>query len=75
MKFSRKMFLKNAPACVKRQLKGHVDILDGMEVTFEFDDKWGLIPQYFVEGQEYYLYRWIRAGVFSRLREKRKNEV
>ena len=56
MKFSKENFLKNAPALVKRQLKDHLDILDGMEVTFEFDDKWGLIPQYFVEGQEYYLY-------------------
>lgn len=56
MKFSKEKFLGNAPAWVKHQLKGHADILDGMEVAFEFDDEWGLIPQYFAEGREYYLY-------------------
>ena len=56
MKFSREKFQENASAWAKRQLKGHVEILDGMEVSFEPDDKWGLIPQYFAEGREYYLY-------------------
>ena len=41
-------------AGIKRQLKGHADILDGMEVVFGGED--GLIPLYFVDGQEYYLY-------------------
>ena len=31
MKFSKKNFQKNAAAGIKRQLKGHADILDGME--------------------------------------------
>ncbi len=39
MKFSKEKFLGNAPAWVKHQLKGHADILDGMEVAFEFDDE------------------------------------
>ena len=56
MKFSKEKFQENASAWAKRQLKGHVDILDGMEVSFELDDKRGLIPQYFAEGQENYLY-------------------
>ena len=54
MRFNKKEFTKNAPAAVKRQLKGHVSILDGLEVIFDGED--GRIPQYFVDGQEYYLY-------------------
>lgn len=54
MRFSKKKFLENAPKGIRRKLKDHVDILDGMEVAF--DGKWGLIPQYFVDGREYYLY-------------------
>ena len=54
MKFSKKKFQKNAAAGIKRQLKGHADILDGMEVVFGGED--GLVPLYFVDGQEDYLY-------------------
>lgn len=54
MEFSRKKFSENAPAGIKKQLKDHLDILDGMEVVFDGGE--GYIPQYFVNGQEYYLY-------------------
>lgn len=54
MKFSKDKFLKNAPVVVKGQLKGHLEILDAMNVVF--DGNYGEIPQYFVDGEEYYLY-------------------
>lgn len=54
MRFSKKKFLKIASAGIKRQLKNHLDILDGIEVTF--DGKYGQIPKYFVDGRGYYLY-------------------
>ena len=54
MKFNKEKFLQNAPAAIKRLLKDHLDVLDGMEVVFE--DEYGEIQQYFVEGHEYYLY-------------------
>ena len=55
MKFSKKEFLKNAPAWIKRKLKAHVDILDGMDVVFD-SGEWGLIPHYIADGQEWCLY-------------------
>ena len=54
MKFNKEKFQKNAPMDVRRHLKDHVDILDGMDVVF--DGEYGEIPQYFVDGQEHYLY-------------------
>lgn len=54
MRFSKEKFRKNAPAAVKRQLKGHIDIIDGLEVIFE--GEYGQIPRYFINEQEYYLY-------------------
>lgn len=57
MIFSKEKFKENAPKGIKRQLKDHVDLLDGVEVIF--DTKYGLygyIPQYFVGDFEYHLY-------------------
>lgn len=54
MKFSKEKFRENAPVDARRHLKDHVDILDGMDVVF--NGEYGEIPQYFVDGQEYYLY-------------------
>lgn len=57
MRFSKEKFLKNAPVGIKKQLKDHVDVLDGVEVIF--DGKYGrdgYIPQYFKNEMEYYLY-------------------
>lgn len=54
MKFSKRKFIENAPMGIKCQLKNHLDILDGIEVIF--DGNYGQIPQYFVDGNEYYLY-------------------
>ncbi len=54
MKFSKEKFLKNASAGIRQQIKDHIDILDGMQVVF--DTEYGEIPQYFVDGEEYYLY-------------------
>lgn len=56
MKFSKNNFLKRAPLGVKRQMKGHVDTLDGMEVKFDEADGYGYIDRYTINGQEYYLY-------------------
>lgn len=56
MKFDKKKFLKNAPPGIKRQLANHVDDLDGVEVEFNPGDRDGKIPQYFSNGQKYYLY-------------------
>lgn len=53
-KFNKEKFLKNAPIGLKKHLKDHLDVLDGMEVIF--DGRFGHIPQYFVDGEEYYLY-------------------
>lgn len=57
MKFCKEKFIKNAPKCIQRQLSEHLDALDGLEVVF--DGKFGrdgYIPQYFANGEEYYLY-------------------
>lgn len=57
MEFNKEKFLKNAPKGILRQLKDHLDILDGVEVIFDGRyGKDGYIPQYFVNGQEYHLY-------------------
>ena len=57
MKFSKENFLKNAPSGIKRQIKEHLDTLDGLEVTFDGSfGRDGYIPQYFYNGLEYYLY-------------------
>ena len=57
MKFSKEKFKKNAPKGIQKQLKGHLDALDGLEVVF--DERFGrdgYIPRYFKDGTEYYLY-------------------
>ena len=57
MRFSKEKFLKSAPLGIKRQVGEHVDVLDGIEVIFDGRfGKDGCIPQYFSNGQEYYLY-------------------
>lgn len=57
MKFSKKIFLEDAPSGIKRQLKECLDTLDGLDVIF--DGRYGrdgYIPQYFSNGQEHDLY-------------------
>lgn len=57
MRFSKKMFLKNAPMEIRRRLKGDLDVLDGMKVMFDRGcGTGGLIPLYFSGTQEYCLY-------------------
>jgi len=57
MKFSKDKFNKNAPKVIIRQLKPHIDTLDGLIVDFSGKyGKDGYIKQYFINGQEYYLY-------------------
>lgn len=70
MKFSKEKFLKNAPADVKRKLKRHVDVLDGTEAVFE--GEYGHIPQYSVDGQQYYLYPVYKSWCEQQFSEKRK---
>lgn len=57
MKFSKEKFLNHAPSCIKRQLKDHIDALDGSEVEFDTKHgKYGYIKRYFKNGQEHWLY-------------------
>lgn len=35
MRFSKEKFTKNAPSGIKRQLGTHINLLDGVAVTFE----------------------------------------
>jgi hypothetical protein len=56
MVFSKDKFLENAPCGIKRQLHDCIDILDGREVLFKNGEQFGIIPQYFTNGQEYWLY-------------------
>ncbi|MDM8098681.1 hypothetical protein [Oceanobacillus oncorhynchi] len=45
--FSKTNFKENAPADIKRKIpQSHLDVLDGMEVIFNDDDKYGLIMRY-----------------------------
>lgn len=53
-RFSKELFRRNAPANIKRILAKHLDILDGMEVSFDRED--GEIFEYIVNGEAYYLY-------------------
>lgn len=54
MKFSKDKFNKNASKTVKKLLSKHIDALDGMEV--KFNEEFGEIEQYTVDGEEFYLY-------------------
>ena len=56
MVFNKEKFLENAPNGIKRQLHDCINIFDGKEVVFKNGDQFGMIPQYFENGQEYYLY-------------------
>lgn len=56
MKFSKSKFIKNAGKGTVRILGNHVDTLDGLEVDFSKEEKYGTIESYIHEGKEYYLY-------------------
>ena len=53
--FSKQEFNKNTCRNCKQKLNGHLDILDGMEVDFT-DGDFGIVPEYVVHGEHYYLY-------------------
>ena len=66
MKFSKAKFLKNAPIGIRRQLKGHEDALDGVEVIFDGRfGRDGYIPRYLANGKEYYLYPVYRSWCYK----------
>ncbi|MCB5934477.1 hypothetical protein LI012_06370 [Caldibacillus thermoamylovorans] len=54
MVFDKHMFRENAPLEIKKLLSSHVNVLHGKEVVFK--EKFGLIPEYEVDGQLFYLY-------------------
>lgn len=56
MKFSKERFLQNAEPFIKRKIKDHLNILDGMRVSFAGDFKYGYIKQYIVNDEKYELY-------------------
>ncbi|MCF3942187.1 hypothetical protein [Oceanobacillus alkalisoli] len=62
MIFDKQQFKKNAPSNIKRSIpQSHLDVLDGMEVTFKDSDKFGWIEHYEVPPNErgitnFYLY-------------------
>lgn len=53
MKFSKKRFNENAPKDIKRKLKKHIDVLDGMEVNI--NENVGEI-EYTYNGEGFLLY-------------------
>ncbi|WP_346216456.1 hypothetical protein NSQ14_12805 [Caldifermentibacillus hisashii] len=55
MTFDKHMFKKHAPLDIKKLLSSHVDNLDGKEVVFN-KEKFGIITEYEVDGQLFYLY-------------------
>lgn len=55
MIFDKHMFKKHAPLELKKLLSSHVDILHGEEVKFN-KEKFGIITEYEVDGQRFYLY-------------------
>lgn len=55
MKFSKDNFNKYAPSNIKKTLKSRLDLIDGLQVDFDFDDKYGTI-QYEFNGEKEYLY-------------------
>lgn len=55
MTFDKNLFREHAPLDIKKLLSSHVDNLDGKEVVFN-KEKFGLIPEYEVDGQLFYLY-------------------
>ena len=54
MTFDKHMFREHASLEIKKQLSSHVDVLHGKEVVFK--GKFGLIPEYEVDGQLFHLY-------------------
>lgn len=55
MRFSKENFNKYAPVNVRKNLKDRLDILDNLQVDFDFDDKFGTV-KYKYNGQDEYLY-------------------
>jgi hypothetical protein len=54
MVFDKHLFREHAPLEIKKLLSSHIDNLDGKEVVFK--GKFGLIPEYEVDGQLFYFY-------------------
>jgi hypothetical protein len=54
--FNKEKFIENAPKGIIRQLLPCLDDLDGKEVLFKNGEQFGIIPQCFSNGLEYYLY-------------------
>ena len=52
--FSKRKFLDRAGPHIKRQIKDHLDIVDGMKVVKEKNHY--MIPFYEVDGKPFYMY-------------------
>ena len=52
--FSKMKFQERASTSIKRQVKDHLDIIDGMEVIKEKNHY--MIPFYVVDGKSFYMY-------------------
>lgn len=55
MVFDKNLFREHAPLDIKKILSSHIDILHGKEVVFN-KEKFGIITEYEVDGQLFYLY-------------------
>ena len=59
--FDKNNFKQYAPTNIKKSLpQNHIDVLDGMEVEFSDNEKFGTIPKYYVDNDRgidsFYLY-------------------
>ncbi|MGM8141893.1 hypothetical protein [Enterococcus italicus] len=52
--FSKRKFQERASIYTKRQVKDHLDIIDGMEVVKEGNHY--MIPNYTFDGEHFYMY-------------------
>lgn len=52
--FSKRKFQERASIYTKRQVKDHLDIIDGMEVVKEGNHY--MIPNYTIDGEHFYMY-------------------
>lgn len=52
--FSKRKFQERASISIKRQVKDHLDIIDGMEVVKEKNHY--MIPSYTIDGKHFYMY-------------------
>lgn len=58
-RFNKEIFNKNADKYTKKifsKHKDHLDCINGLEVNFKENDRFGTIEEYELNGEKYYLY-------------------